>query len=294
VTTPRVSVVVPFLNETDFLAEAIESVRAQTFREWELVLVDDGAPDGSRAVADRFAAAEPDRIRVLAPDPATTGAAAARNRGVRAARGALVAFLDADDVFLPAKLADGVAALDAHPEAGMLYAPTRWWHASRWRDWTERLGVEAERVHAPPTLLVRVLLRQYGDIPCTCGVLIRRTAIEDVGGFEERFALYEDQTLWAKLFLATRVYVARACHARYRLHAGSTSARAEDRGEYRPRHAHPAEEVFFDWLEDYVGRHGGDPAVLRALAEARAERRLSALARLPVWVGRALRRRFNW
>ena len=60
---PRVSVITPFVDHARFLADAIESVRAQTFRDWELILVDDGARDGSRAIADHYAATEPARIR---------------------------------------------------------------------------------------------------------------------------------------------------------------------------------------------------------------------------------------
>src|SRR4029079_652771 len=94
--TPRVSVVTPFTDQGPFIGAAIASVRAQSFEAWELVLVDDGARDGSRAIAERAAAAGPARIRVVATT-SPGGAAAARNHGIRVARGDLVAFLDADD-----------------------------------------------------------------------------------------------------------------------------------------------------------------------------------------------------
>lgn len=288
---PRVSVITPFVDHAAFLGEAIESVRAQCFRDWELILVDDGARDESRAIAERFAAADASRIRVLAPDPARRGAAAARNRGIAVARGDLIAFLDADDIFTPVKLEREVSDLDAHPEAAMLYSRTRWWHDGvRGWDFTERLGVAANRVHQPPYLLNRVILLKRGDIPCTCGVLLRKRAIEDAGGFEERFALYEDQTLWAKIFLTHPTYVSRACHARYRQHAASTSARAEASGEYDRHRAHVAQDAFLDWLEAYVTAHGGEPSVLATIERARVRSRRRPPSRLRLLLGQLRRR----
>jgi glycosyltransferase involved in cell wall biosynthesis len=291
----RVSVITPFVEQARFLADAIESVRAQTFTDWELILVDDGARDGSRAIADRYAAAEPARIRVLPPDSARRGAAAARNRGVAAAAGELIAFLDADDVFSREKLREEVADLDAHPDAAMVYSRTRWWHDGlRGRDWTERPGVAANRVHAPPSLLTRVLLDQRGDIPCTCGVLIRKSALDTVGVFEEHFALYEDQTLLAKLFLAYPTYVSKGCHARYRQHPSSTSATAEASGAYDRYRAHAAQEAFFAWLEAYVEDHGGDAAVRAAIKRARTRGRRPPPGRLRLMLGYLRRKLPVW
>jgi len=288
---PRVSVITPFVDHAQFLAAAIESVRAQSFADWELILVDDGSRDGSRDVAESFASADPRRIRVLDPDPDRHGAAAARNRGIAAASGDMLGFLDADDVYLPDKLRAEVGDLDAHPEAAMVYTRTRWWHDGiRGRDFTERLGVRANRVYPPPYLLSRVLLLKKGDIPCTCGVLIRKTAIASVGGFEERFSLYEDQTLWAKLFLAYPTYVSKECHALYRQHPASTSAKAEASGEYDRYRAHAAEDTFLQWLEGYVRERDGDASVLVALERARSRSRRRPPGRLRLLLGHLRRK----
>ena len=83
----RVSIVTPFLNAGPFIAEAIDSVLAQSFRDWELLLVDDGSSDGSTAIAHAFAAAHPERIRYLCHDGRVNkGASASRNLGTAAAR----------------------------------------------------------------------------------------------------------------------------------------------------------------------------------------------------------------
>jgi glycosyltransferase involved in cell wall biosynthesis len=254
--TPKVSVITPFVGESDYLADAIESVRAQTLDDWELLLVDDGRLPETVAIASSYVRSEPKRVRLLSSGPGA-GAAAARNTGIVAARGEYLAFLDADDVFEPRKLEVEATLLEAHPRAAMLYGPTRWWFPARWwRNRTERLGVELDRVHEPPRLLLDVIVRRCGDIPCTCGILIRREIAVRLGGFEERFRLYEDQTLLAKVLLRHPVYVSSRPHARYRNHPASTSARAVANGEYQPYRPHIARREFLEWLSAHVTESG--------------------------------------
>jgi glycosyltransferase involved in cell wall biosynthesis len=112
---PLVSVVTPVFNAAATLAATVASVRAQSLADWELLLVDDASTDGSLGLARALAAADP-RIRVLARE-ANGGAAAARNAAIRAARGRLVAFLDADDRWHPEKLARQTAFMAAHGHA---------------------------------------------------------------------------------------------------------------------------------------------------------------------------------
>ena len=141
----RVSIVTPFLDARRFIAEAIESVLAQTFGRWELLLVDDGSSDGSTEIARHYAAEYPEKIRYLThPQRVSRGASAARNLGIRHATGDYLAFLDADDVYLPHKLEDQVKILDHVPDAHVLYAATEYWHgwtgspADAARDWIWR------------------------------------------------------------------------------------------------------------------------------------------------------------
>jgi glycosyltransferase involved in cell wall biosynthesis/MoaA/NifB/PqqE/SkfB family radical SAM enzyme len=121
---PRVTVVVPCYNYARYLPDAVESVVAQTFRDWELVIVDDGSTDGSLAIAAELAAAHPDRIRVVAQENAGQPAIA-RNRGIAEARGEYVLCLDADDRIAPTMLARCVALLDAEPEIAIAYTDRR-------------------------------------------------------------------------------------------------------------------------------------------------------------------------
>lgn len=266
----RVSVIMPYLNAAAHLAEAIESVIAQTYADWELVLVDDGSSDTGPAIAQSYAGRD-ERLVMLPPDPHHRGAAAARNRGIAASRGSLIAFLDADDLYTSAKLRHDVAALDIDPEAAWVYGATRWFHEDGGkRDYVDRLGVRLDRRYAPPEILTRIILEERGDIPCTCGVMIRRKALETIGGFEERFALYEDQSLWVKLLLAYPVRIISGCHALYRQHESSTSTAATASGNYDQKSPHPARNAFLDWIGEYAVARQAPPSVLEALAVAQS------------------------
>lgn len=266
---PRVSVIMPFLDAQAHLAEAIESVIGQTFADWELLLVDDGSSDDGPRIAREFAARE-SRIRLLPPDPERRGAAAARNRGIAAGRGDYVAFLDSDDLYEPGKLACDVAALDGDEEAAWVYGATQWFYeGERKRDTVERLGVRLDRRYPPPELLNRIILEERGDVPCTCGVTIRRSALDAVGGFEERFALYEDQSLWVKLLLRYPVRVLSGCNARYRQHPASTSSAAASSGAYSQTAGHPARDAFLAWVGDYAAANDAPPSVWSALLTAK-------------------------
>lgn len=281
--TVTVSIVMPFRDAAAHLEEAIASARGQTFTAWELLLVDDGSTDRSGAIATAATRSDP-RIRLIRRAPGLPGsAAAARNLGIEHARGEFVAFLDADDVYEPDRLAAQLRDFDEHPDVDVVYGPTRWWHPDEEDlDFVDDVRAVARRVHRPPTLLTRVLLLQRGQVPCTCSVLIRRPALHGIGGFEEAFALYEDQTLWAKLMLRSRVYVTDVAGARYRQHGGSTTARSISAGQYDRMCPHPAREPFLEWIGQHVHAHGlSDPSLEQALRIALAPYRggVGALSR---------------
>jgi glycosyltransferase involved in cell wall biosynthesis len=274
---PLVSVVTIFLDAERFLADAVESLLAQTHEEWELLLVDDGSVDASADIARAYANRHPGRVRVLAhEDGRNRGKSVARNLGIAAARGRYVAFLDADDVFLPAKLARQVRLLEAHPEASMVYGPSLYWYgwtgdpADRARDRLAALGVSAGAVYDPPALLT-VYLRDGGVVPCTCGLLARTSVVRDVGAFDETIAdLFEDQVLLAKVCLRHRVYVDGVCGDLYRQHEGSTSQAAVRSGRYHPEAPNPAQAAYLVWLAGHIAGAGiRDAALQRALGAAR-------------------------
>jgi glycosyltransferase involved in cell wall biosynthesis len=249
----RVSIVMPVRNAEATLADAIASVRAQSFAEWELILVDDGSTDASLSIAEAAAESDPRITSLVRPNSLQRGAAGARNFGLEHCKGEFVAFLDADDLYEPDKLSVEVRLLDALPQAGMTYGPTLWWRdgGSGWQ-WTEPMYRERGRLHRPPALIEKVILLNHWHVPCICSVLIRRALLSSVGGFEEQLVLYEDQTLWTKLFLAGSVHVHGQQLARYRQHEGSVSAIAVRQGEYRHVGAHSARRIFLEWVGRYL------------------------------------------
>lgn len=113
---PAVSVVMTVYNQAEYLAEAIQSIRDQTFGDWELIVVDDGSSDEPRSVVERFGST----IRFIRQDNAGLGAA--RDAGVDAAEGDLIAFCDADDIHLPYRLAAHAALLQQAPEAALVFS----------------------------------------------------------------------------------------------------------------------------------------------------------------------------
>ncbi|WP_369726005.1 glycosyltransferase family 2 protein [Bradyrhizobium sp. LLZ17] len=138
--TPKVSCIIIVYNGEEFLGEAVESVLAQSFADWELLIVDDGSTDSSRGIAQRFAQAFPGNIRSLChADGRNHGMSSTRNLGLSHARGDYVAFLDADDVWLPNKLMAQVAVLDAQPDVGATYGRALIWHS-----WVEGTAKEAD------------------------------------------------------------------------------------------------------------------------------------------------------
>jgi glycosyltransferase involved in cell wall biosynthesis len=288
-TPPLVSVIIPF-HETPptFLEEAIESVRAQTYPHWELILVNDGARAGAVNLARSYGAAFPGSIRVVQHlGGGNCGISASRNLGLAHARGEYVAFLDADDVWLADKLAQQTALLTPHPTVGLSYGRTLYWHSwtgreeDRARDYIPELGVPAGSLVQPPGLLP-LFLDGRAAVPCICSVLARRDVAAATGGFEAAFpGLYEDQVFYAKMCLAASVLVGDSVWDRYRQHPESVTSRAA-RGEARRSRLR-----YLDWLEGYLARHGsGHDSVRRALESERWKVRHPRLAR----VARSLRR----
>lgn len=272
-TRPRVTVVMIFLNMSTFLAEAIDSVLTQQYTHWELMLVDDGSSDGSTEIARRYADRYPGRVHYLEhPGHENRGMSASRNLGVHAGCGEYVAFLDSDDVWLPNKLVEHVALLDAHPEAGWLAGGLIMWYSWTHReqdlasDRTRELRIERDRVLHPPHHFCE-FLRNGGALPGINSLLIRRSAIESVGGSDDRFrGAYEDQVLISKLSLNFPVYIASGCLDRYRQHPGSHTAMVRRDGAYHPYRPHQLRRPFLEWVESYVRERGIENAdVLEAV-----------------------------
>lgn len=256
-----VSAIAIFLNEEKFLSEAIESVLAQTYTNWELLLVDDGSTDGSTAIAQQYAAQYPDKIRYLEHENhQNRGMSASRNLGLIMAKGKYISPLDGDDVWMSQKLEQQVAILEANPDAAMVFAPLLIWYS-----WTGKpedcdrdhpYGVARDGCHpfgdrlVPPPQILSLFLRYEYFLPG--GVLARREIIEQVGGGEDNFrGSYEDAIVHVKVCLKYSVYVSNECWYKYRIHPDSCERVVIQSGQAEARQL-----IYLEWVEQYLIAQG--------------------------------------
>jgi glycosyltransferase involved in cell wall biosynthesis len=223
-----VSVIIPFLDAERYIQEAIESVYAQTHRRWELLLIDDGSTDASTSIAKSHAERRPDRVRYLAHEHhQNRGTSISRNVGIDQATGEFIAFLDADDVFLPQRLERGVTLLQQHTNATMAYGQTEYWYdwlgsASHLPNRIQPHGIPANRV-VPGRDLLTAYLTERAAIPCPTSIIVRRQS--SAARFIDAFTgLYDDQAYLAHFCLHNDVFVSDEYWDRYRQHPQSLCA----------------------------------------------------------------------
>jgi glycosyltransferase involved in cell wall biosynthesis len=190
---PAVSVVVPLFNKERYIRRCIESICRQTMPDFEAVVVDDGSADRSADVAE--AIADP-RIRIIRQE--NRGEGAARNRGIREARAELIAFLDADDEWLPGFLEAIMDLRHSHPEAGILATGYRRYRNGSW---------DMETTLAGPSGDHRLLIRNYlclamkGNPVCSSNTAIPSSVLAQTGGFPEGEPYGADRDLWVRVTL---------------------------------------------------------------------------------------------
>lgn len=188
---PQVSVVIPVYNGDRYLAEAIDSVLAQTYSAWDMIVVDDGSTDRTPTILQHYQQRYDRSIRVKRQ--ANQGVAVARNQGIAMAQGDWIAFLDADDVFLPDKLAAQVALATTKPHLGMIHSG--WQRVSQ----TGQLLRVVEPWQEIPQLTLETWLRWKPVLPSA--MLFRRDWLQRSGGFDARFPPAEDTELVLRLAL---------------------------------------------------------------------------------------------
>ncbi len=237
-----VSVVVPFQNHRAYVAPAVERLLAQPYEEVEVLLVDNDSTDGSGEIAAGLANRHPGRVRHLF-EP-TRGIPNARNRGLAAARGVYVSFLDVDDEFAPTKLVDQAPILDARPDVAMVYGLTRRVYLARARSVVQAAGSARSGVNEPPDLATD-WLRVFYHLPQTGATLVRTAVARRVGGFAEMLRLGNDDVAFhLKLAFEHRIWFEPKEAVIYYRHGDSEGARLNrDRG---------AIERYFDAYRSWV------------------------------------------
>src|SRR5215469_10163897 len=186
--SPLVSVVIPAYNTANYIPATLNSVLSQTFRDFEILVVNDGSPDTPQLeLAMRPFAA---RIRYI--KQANRGPSSARNTGIREARGKYIAFLDSDDLWFPEHLANQVSALQNDPSLGLTYA-----NGIHVEDETPvATAFDHTPQHEPVTF--EALLREDSTVNTSSSVALRRPLLE-AGLFDEGLRRCEDFDLWLRM-----------------------------------------------------------------------------------------------
>ena len=226
---PLVSAIMPLYNGARFLPAALDSALAQTLRDIEVIVVDDGSTDGAGAIADAYAARHPGIVRVL--HQPNRGMCHARNAALAAARGTYFALLDADDIWLPHHIEDSVALLQRRPEVALVHADIERIDADgrslgRARRYWDRIRIDA---------FAALFLRRE-HVCCTTAVF-RRQVVERVGGFDAHFNRLgcEDRDMWLRIATVAELAYIDDLHARYRLHGSNASLNLERMRQARLR-----------------------------------------------------------
>jgi glycosyltransferase involved in cell wall biosynthesis len=232
---PLVTVVIPAYNVAPYVSQAIDSVLAQTYKNIEIIVVDDGSKDATRDVVALYA--EKNLVHYIYQE--NKGLSAARNTGIRKAKGEFIAILDSDDLFLPEKIQQQVAYLVAHPECGVSYCDV--WHF-RETEPDKMLTLKSDFYSGSEVF--PHLLRKNFIIPLS--VVFRKSEIMQVGLFDETRRRTEDWEYWLRLSYSGVQF----CHlpeilAKCRLHRGSRQQGA-DGWEYKARERRSVLSVFKD------------------------------------------------
>lgn len=184
--SPTVSVIIPTYNRRAVLEEAVNSVLAQTYTDYELIVVDDGSTDNTTA----YLASLSDRVCVITQE--NKGVAAARNVGIAAARGRWIALLDSDDMWLPRKLERHMAYLAANPSLRISQTEEIWVRNG--------VRVNPKHKHKKPKGWVFSKCLALCLISPSCAVIAKDVLVE-LGGFDEAYIVCEDYELWLRITL---------------------------------------------------------------------------------------------
>jgi glycosyltransferase involved in cell wall biosynthesis len=184
--SPAVSVIIPSYNSAQFLAQGLDSVLAQTLPPAEVLVIDDGSTDATRALMESYTRRYPNVVRYVFQE--NTGQGGARNHGMRLASSEWVAFLDADDWWKPEKLARQMELVKSNPNAVLLYTGLE----MRYPD-----GRIEVRLPTPPSELWPDL--RYGNKITPSTVMAKRKVLLEAGGFDTQFRGTEDWELWVRL-----------------------------------------------------------------------------------------------
>lgn len=209
--SPTVSVVMSVFNGQIFLAEAVESILNQTFRDFELLVIDDGSTDGTFEILAKYARND-ERVRVHSHE--NKGRAASLNLGIGFAKGSYIARMDADDIALPDRLKDQMQFMERHPEVGLLGGAY------------ERITREGLALNTvwPPLEDSEIRRRLLSDNPmCHPAILMRKDVAVASGGYRKALLDADDYDLWLRIAERCQLANLNQVVLRYRIHGKQVS-----------------------------------------------------------------------
>ena len=214
---PIVSVIIPTFNRRKYIGEAIQSVLDQTFRDFEIMVNDDGSTDGTANVVKSFS---DDRVKYISQ--ANRGRSNARNHAIGISTGQYIAFLDSDDLYLAGKLELQVAYLDKHPEVGMVYTSAYCMN--------EEGTLLSDSYRANKSGWIYKDIAFYVPVTITLPtVMIRREVLDRVGGFDEKMERFEDTDMWRRIAKEFPIGAIPDFTCKLRTHGGNALAGQDSR-----------------------------------------------------------------
>ncbi len=272
--TPLISVITAFLNPGRWLNEAVDSLIAQSYTNWELILVNDGSTQADSEIALQYARQFPHKIKYVEHEGRVNkGLPVSRNAGISKSSGELIAVLDADDVWLPEKLQHQLKLFRQMPDVQMICEAACFWYS-----WADKNAMDdivllgaPEGIYRPPQLMKLLYPLSAGQPPCPSGMMIKRAALKRCGGFQENFSgvfqLYEDQAFFSKVYAAEVIYFSDTANNYYRKRENSMSSEAANEQKYRK-----VRLFWAAWLKDYLSRSKfADAEIMKLLDDFHAK-----------------------
>ena len=219
---PVISVIIPTFNSADYIPQALDSVLNQTYRDFEIIVVDDGSTDHTQTVLAPYMP----QIRYIWRE--NGGPSRARNAGIQAARGRYIAFLDADDLWVPTKLEVQAQVLDTRPEVGLVFGDTQVFDRERILvDSFLRQKRQYSALAASPTVEQAFLTLIRDNFIPTSTVMVRRQCIATVGMFDESLLSAEDKDLWLRIAMRFGIACIPSVLERKRSHGSNVSGNGD-------------------------------------------------------------------
>jgi glycosyltransferase involved in cell wall biosynthesis len=234
---PEITIIIPTYNRADFLGQAVDSVLAQTYKNWELLIIDDASTDSTGSIVAAYAQKD-SRIRSI-KNETNLGISKTRNRGLHEARGTYIAMLDSDDIWLdPEKLAKQIAAFEKNPKLAIV---------GTWITQIDETGKTLRNIEfALSDADIRRTFVYYNSIVQSSVLFLKQAAL-DAGGYDETLATMEDTDLWLNIGTKYEIETLPICATGYRVHKNSITKNR------RKQVARDQMTVFRRWKNSYPG-----------------------------------------